>query len=147
MFLFHSLGKLIRLNLRLKFGFTLMEIMVTIAILSVGIVFVFKALLFSLDQINYLTTRLYATTILDNRVSEIERRLRIEQTLPFDLNHPQIAKIGKREVTLKEEMNINTVEDYPDVFKLDLSLSWQQGQRSIKLSRSAYILDYAHLKK
>lgn len=127
-------------------AFTFIEIMVTITILSLGIILIFKALFFSLDQISYLTTRLYATITLDNRIAETEQTLRIYNSLPFDLNHTETVTIGQKQVTFKEQMNFGEVEDFADVFNFDLSFMWEEGQRQIHLSRSAYLLDYQHLK-
>ena len=123
-------------------GFTFIEVMVTLAIFSLGIVMIFKAFHTSLDKISYLTNRLYATTILDNRISDIERMLRAYKALPIDLNQQESINVGGKFIEFKEAMEINEVEDFPNVFKIDLSLIWEEGNREVSLSRSAYISDF-----
>ena len=121
--------------------------MVTLVILSVGIVVIFKTFYYALDQMNYLTHRLYANNLLDNRMAEIERGLRFYKTLPFDLNRVHEVQVGSKVISYKEQMNLGSVEDFPDVFKLDLSFVWPEGKREVTLSRGGFLLDLHHGKE
>ncbi|HBG62529.1 MAG TPA: hypothetical protein DDX37_11970 [Candidatus Omnitrophica bacterium] len=127
-------------------GFTFVEIMVALAVLSLGIVIIFKGFIVSLDRMNYLTNRLYATTLLDNRITAIERMLRVYETLPFELNRKEKLNVGAKEIEFRQRMNISEVEDFADVFELDLSLLWDSGGKEMILSRSAYISDFEYFK-
>ena len=122
-------------------GFTFIEMMVTLAVLSVGIVFIYKSFLVSIDQLEYLTQRLYATVLLDNQFSAIERNLKIYKALPVSLNESLKIPIGPKTITYKQGMNIKEVEDYPDVFSLTLVLSWSEQRRQMTLERTGYISD------
>lgn len=115
--------------------------MVTLAVLSVGIVFIYKSFLVSIDQLEYLTQRLYATVLLDNQFSAIERNLKIYKALPMSLNESLKIPIGPKTITYKQGMNIKEVEDYPDVFSLTLVLSWSERKRQMALERTGYISD------
>ena len=125
-------------------GFTFVEVMVALAVLSLGIVIIFKGFITSLDRLSYLTNRLYATTLLDNRITGIERMLRLYETLPFELNRKEKVNVGSREIEFRQRMSISEVDDFADVFELDLSLLWDSGDREMILSRSAYISDFEY---
>ena len=115
--------------------------MVTLAVLSVGIVFIYKSFLVSIDQLEYLTQRLYATVLLDNQFSTIERNLKVYKALPMSLNDSFKIPIGAKVINYKQGMNIREVEDYPDVFSLTLVLSWSEQRRQMTLERTGYISD------
>lgn len=124
-------------------GFTLVEILVTLIILSVGIVAIFKTYLISLDQINHLTYRLYATTILDNQISSVERMLRAYQVLPLELTHEEEVNLGHKTILFEQELNIGQVDEYLDVFQIEVTLKWMENDRPKQLSRSAYISNFS----
>ena len=124
-----------------SWGFTFVEVMVTLVILSTGLVVIFKTLFYSLDQIHSLTTRLYADVLIENRISEVERLLRIYNAVPMDLNHSQLMNIGTKEVNFKEQMSFQDVDGLPDVFHFDFSISWDEGNHPMKLNRTTYLLD------
>lgn len=126
-------------------GFTFIEVMVTLIILASGITMIFKTYFIALDQMTYLTTRLYALMILDNRVSQIERTLRAYKTLPVQLEKMDSVDMGNQQVDFKESMSISAVDEYVEIFKLDLSIAWKQGSREIALSRSSYLSDFGAL--
>jgi len=111
-------------------------------ILSLGIVTIFQGFLVSLDRMSYLTHRLYATNVLDNRIAHIERTLQVYSALPFELPTQEEVAVGNKIVVFNQTMSIDAVEDFPDVFRLNLSLSWKEGARLITLSRSAYLSDF-----
>ena len=123
-------------------GFTLIEVLVALIILSVGIVAIFKTFTVSIDHLNHLTRRLYATTILDNHISSTERVLRAYQALPFELEQSEELDFGIRKIDFKKKLHISDIEDFNEVFKLDISLSWEEPNREVRLQRSAFIADF-----
>lgn len=129
-----------------KRGLTFIEIMITLSIFSVGFVSIFQVFFASMDRIERTTQRIYAHILLDNRLSKIERTLRLYGSLPFELNRSEKIDIGFKEVEFKENIRITEVEDYVDIFEVDLGYEWQQDNQTYKLSRSAYISDIEYLK-
>lgn len=121
--------------------------MVTLVIFSLGLTVIVKSFLVSLDHLIHLTNRLHASLLLDNRISAIERTLRAYKALPFEMNHQEQVSVGAQKTEFTEKMSISEVEDYADVFRLDLAFTWQENQQEKVLSRSAYIsdLNYFHL--
>lgn len=95
----------------------------------------------SLDRLQHLTNRIYANTLIENKISTIERVLRSQKTLPYDADNDETLTIGAKAVTFKEQLTLSTVDNFLDLFKLDLTLSWQEGEQTKTLSRSTYIID------
>jgi prepilin-type N-terminal cleavage/methylation domain-containing protein len=135
-------GKYHRKNRNLnKKGLTFVEVMVTLVILSVGIVGIFKSYLISLDRITFLTSRIYAGNIIDNRLSKIERMLRIYQTLPLTFNDTIKVNVGHKNILYYPEVKIKSVKEFTDVFQIDFSLKWTEAGKERFLSRSMFISD------
>ena len=122
-------------------GLTFIEVMVTLIIFSVGIVGIFKTFLISLDQLNYLTDRLYASIILDNHITAIEHMLKVNRALPLETPASETLQIGRRKVIFDQKLTLSAVEDFIDTFKLALTLTWKEGTHQKHLSRSAFIHD------
>src|SRR5262245_8551690 len=57
-------------------GFTFLEIMITIVVLSTGIVAIYKTFLLCLDHQRYLTHRLYASNLIDRRTAQLQALFR-----------------------------------------------------------------------
>ncbi len=129
-------------------GFTFIEVMVTLVILSVGIVGIFKSLLISLDQIDYLTHRLYASTTMENLMFQKERMLRDVSELSLNLGEKIDVPVGNKNIRFDQNIEISEIESYPDLFSIDVTLSWKEGDRKILLRQSGYLWDstYAYKK-
>jgi prepilin-type N-terminal cleavage/methylation domain-containing protein len=122
-------------------GFTFIEVMVALVILSVGIVGIFKSLLIALDQMDYLTHRLYASTVLQNTLVLKERRLRNYQELSLGLGDKHAVDIGPHTVTYQQKIRISEIESYPDLFEIAASLSWDEGDKRVTVRNAGYLLD------
>lgn len=124
-------------------GFTFVEVMLTLVILSAGITVIFRSFFYCLDQMHAMTHRLYANIILENRASEIERVLKVYNALPFDVNKKIDAVLGQDTVSAEERLHFRAFDEYPDLFELNISLSWKEGKKDMLLTRSSYLLDTA----
>jgi hypothetical protein len=116
--------------------------MVTLVILSVGIVAIFQSLIISLDRVSHLTNRLYATNLLDNRISTIQRMLKVYKALPFDAQRNNDINVGAKALSFKEEMKINEIDDLVELFKLELAVKWSEGNQTKRMSRTVYISEF-----
>ena len=108
---------------------------------------ILKVLLTSLDRLSYLTNRLYASTVLDNRISEIGRMLKIYKALPMELENIEKVDVRGKNIEFKQNIKINEVDEFVEIFEIDLSVNWQEGNRDVSASRSAYISDFEFLSK
>lgn len=123
-------------------GYTFFEVMVTLTILSLGLVGVFKVFFVSLDQLTHVNHRMYANIELDNRIRMLERTLKAYKILPIGMPKKPQVDVGHKILEFEEELNIKEIKDYLDIFQVDIALSWKERERSVRLSRSAYIVDY-----
>jgi prepilin-type N-terminal cleavage/methylation domain-containing protein len=121
-------------------GFTFIEIMITLVILSTGITVIFRVFFYSLDQMQAMTHRLYANVLIENRLSEIERVLKVYNALPFDVNKKVDAQLGQDQVTAEERISFRAFDEFPDLFEVNISLNWKEGKRDMKLTKTAYLL-------
>ena len=126
-------------------GFTFVEVMVALVILSVGIVAILKSFIVSLDQLSYLTNRFYATTLLDNRVAQMERTLIAYNTLSLDeLALTETVRVGSKKIDFKQQVTIEEVKNFPELFELNVTVSWKENNRDIKLARACYLTKVGH---
>lgn len=123
-------------------GFTFIEVLVTLVILSVGIIAVFRSFLLSLDYLTHLNNRLYATILIDDRIDVTQRILRNYKSLPLGNSEDITVDIGSKEKKYLYQTKISEISGYIDFFELELSLQWQEKGRNIKLSRFAYLSDF-----
>ena len=120
-------------------GFTLIEVMVATAVLSLGIVMVYEAFFISLDSFSYCNNFLNVASLADEKIWAAQDNLsRLG-------NSAQIENGGKFMSAAKDfEWNLTyvPVDEAPDLrtYKIDLVLSWQEGRRKAKLLRSAYAM-------
>src|SRR3989338_11171657 len=64
-------------------GVSFVEVMVAAAILSFGIVMLYRAFFVSLNYVNHITYRLYAMNILDNKISMLQKTFEVSKIIPF----------------------------------------------------------------
>lgn len=125
-------------------GVTFIEIMVTLIIFTLGITAIFKIFLISVDRMAHLTNRIYVSVLMENRLAVIEQQLRVFQVLPFDLNETEKVKVGAKELVFERNTQITEVEDYADVFQVDLTYTWMENMHPVQMTRSAYISDFQY---
>ena len=119
-------------------GFTLLEIMVTTAVLSFGLVMIYQAFFISLDTFDYYVNSLRAQLWIDERIWQLEddfRRLRY--FAPVQTGGAVV--IGNQNYTWNLDYSLF---DSPYMYKVKLNLLWKQGKRKISLSRDAYLANF-----
>ncbi len=127
-------------SLTLNKGFTFIEVMVALIILSTGIVTILKVFIVSLDQLSYLGNRVYATIALDNKMIKMSRGLSTYNALAIhQLEESESIDTGPKNVEYKEELRISEVPGFSDLFLLDSTISWNEKGRTMQLARSVYL--------
>jgi len=125
-------------------GFTLIELMVTIAILSVGIIGIYRAFFISLDYLTHITNRIYANVFLDNKICEIQREFISKKTIPFTTRSwkNDRAVINHKVKDYSYKVNLTNVDNLEEIFKMNLSAVWDEKNRDISLSKEVYVSVY-----
>jgi prepilin-type N-terminal cleavage/methylation domain-containing protein len=119
-------------------AFTLVEIMVATAVLSLGLVMIYQAFFISLDTFDYYLNHLNAQLWLDEMIWQMQDDFR--QSGFFSPRQTSGGfTVGNRNFAWN--MNYGLIEP-EELYQLSLSTSWQQGSRRIRLLRTAYISNY-----
>ena len=120
-----------------KAGFTLIELIVTTAILSFGIVAIYEALFVSVDTYGYYERYLDTQEWVNERIWGMQAELMSAKELAEGQTSGQVTRghknfdwtIAVRQLDLEQQL-----------YQVDLTLSWQEGDRKIKTVRTAYLL-------
>jgi prepilin-type N-terminal cleavage/methylation domain-containing protein len=118
-------------------GFTLLEVMITTCVLALGATLIYQSFFIALDSYNYYSILLKITPWMDEKVWEAQDDLR-------RLGPAGAAFGGGRLDLYDKEIDWDLSSDSLDqdgfLYRISLVLSWPQGKRQIRLSRSAYAL-------
>lgn len=121
-----------------KKGFTLVEIMATTAILSLGLVMIYQAFFVSLDTFDYYLNHLNAQLWLDEMIWQAQ-----DNFTQYGFFSPGQTSgefiIGNK--SFNWNMDYDSIKPQ-ELYKVSLGASWRQGSRIINLSRAAYISNY-----
>ncbi|MFC1709579.1 prepilin-type N-terminal cleavage/methylation domain-containing protein [Candidatus Omnitrophota bacterium] len=118
-------------------GFTLIEIMVTVAILSFGILAIYESFFISIDAFSYYTNYLNAQGWAGEKVWEIQNKL-----LRLD---SQMVKDNIGTFTLKNKdfnwgATIKPIAGQSGAYRLDVLLFWKEGSRERCVHRTVYAI-------
>jgi prepilin-type N-terminal cleavage/methylation domain-containing protein len=126
-------------------GFSLIEVMVATATLSLGTVLIYGAFFISLDSFNYYSNYLSVIPWMDEKIWQAQDDLSkfgaltqigtTDEPRTFDKVRGEFQKAGK---TFRWNLNYYPIDD--GLYRIDLNLYWQEGQRKVKLLRSAYAI-------
>jgi hypothetical protein len=118
-------------------GITFIEVMLTVVILSVGLVALYRSFFSAVNYLDHLSTRLYALNLMESRIATIEKDFR--SLKDFDIGPLQEeAVINNHPVVFQYAVDFKPVGTLLSVFELDIVLSWQERGRAVSVSRTAY---------
>ncbi|MFC1658532.1 type II secretion system protein J [Candidatus Omnitrophota bacterium] len=120
-------------------AFTLVEIMVATAILSLGLVMVYQAFFVCLDAFDYYLNHLNVQLWLDEMIWAMQDDFR-----QYGFFQPSQTSGGFVMGNKGFHWNMNYDARTPDeLYQISLNVFWKQGARNINLPRVAYISHYA----
>ena len=120
-------------------GFTFIEIMTTLAVLSGGIVMLYKSFFLCLDYQNHLTYRVYASNLLEDKIAVTEQMVRDYKVLAFehDAQNEEVV-FNSKPVNFHVDVQVGLDSDIPSLYRLTVSVSWKEKNRDVTLTRSSY---------
>jgi prepilin-type N-terminal cleavage/methylation domain-containing protein len=122
-------------------GFTFVEVMVSLVVLCSGIVLIYKSFFLCADYLNNLTSRLYASSLIDEKIGDITESFAEWPAKELDLGSNAVTiEINHKPVQFNYGINLAPLNDVKSVWQLDVKLSWMDGPRSMHASRSAYMI-------
>ncbi len=117
-------------------GFTFVEVMVTLVILSSGIVFIYKSFFLCADYLSRLSLRLDANQLLDNKISEIKRYVKDSHDLSFNRSgNLPIVESHYKKTQFFYQTELVPVLGFEDLYQLSVHLSWVEYGHKRRLSR------------
>lgn len=123
---------MVRLRLKPKIkAFSLLEVIITVAILSTGIVVILQALCFCARVTGLSCDITNAVFLAEDKLQELE----------FKESNNKLAE-GQQESDKKDKFAWNyTIGSEPDskLYKLDLDITWQRLNRQERLSLNTYL--------
>ncbi len=115
-------------------GFTLFEIMVSVAILSIGLVVILEALLVCLNIFGYSLNYLNAQCWMNEKMWRMEDYLARTEGEEAGVTTGKFRSGNKK---IAWTMSITPIIE-GSLYELSLVCSWKEGSRSITVSRIAY---------
>lgn len=115
--------------------------MVSLVVLCCGIVLIYKSFFLCADYLNNLTCRLYASSLIDEKIGTITESFAEwpAKTLNFGDNVVTLD-INYKPVRFTYDIHLQALPDVRSVWQLDVKLSWVDGPRSMHAQRSAYMI-------
>jgi prepilin-type N-terminal cleavage/methylation domain-containing protein len=118
-----------------KKAFTLIEVMLATAVLSLGAVLIHEAFFKSLDTYNYCHNYFSVGYWLDEKIWSAQDSLK--QSGPL-ANIERSGKFKSGNKDFSWNLSYDLAYDTSDLYKIGLDVSWQEGSRDIKISRTAF---------
>jgi prepilin-type N-terminal cleavage/methylation domain-containing protein len=116
-------------------GFTLIEIMVTLAILSFGILAIYESFFISMDAFGYYANYLDVHWWLNEKIWELEDQLMVTEHLILG-SESGAFNTGSKNFTWTT--SINPVDESKGVYRIDVSVYWREGKRERFIYRCTY---------
>ena len=118
-------------------GFTLIELIMTVAILSFGIVGIYEALFVSIDTYGYYTRYLGTQDWVNERIWDIQAEFMSVKELEVGQTSGQVVRGHK---TFDWTMVVKQLDLEQRLYQVDLTLSWLEGDRKVRTVRTAYLI-------
>lgn len=127
-----------------QYGFTLIEIMISVAILSVGLVLILQGLTHSLNILRISQDNLKATLLAENKMAELEIKARegkevFLEDLGEEFEFEDMECEWGIEITPVEWEIEEIPEEYEELNGVEASLSWKEGKRKGRIPLVTYM--------
>jgi prepilin-type N-terminal cleavage/methylation domain-containing protein len=123
-------------------GFTFVEVMVSLVVLCCGIVLIYKSFFLCTDYLNNLTCRLYASSLIDEKIGDISKSFAEWPAKDLDFGDTNVSlEINHKPVHFVYNIKLAPLPDVKSVWQVDVNLNnWVDGPRNMHAERSAYMI-------
>ena len=124
-------------------GYTFLELMVTVSILSVGIVGIYKVLLTSMDYQTQLSCRLYASNLIEHEIALLQNQFQSSGEFSSKENGKIVeVLLDRRNIPFQFSIVPAAVENnLAGLLPVTVFLSWPDQGRNFHLKRDIYLLN------
>ena len=113
--------------------------MVALVVLSAGIVTVYRSFFLCVDYLNNITTRIYASHLMDQRMADIS--LSFAQSPVTEMNMGplvEVVPINHKNVSFAFDVRL-TPEGWGRLWLAEVGVSWFDGRRNMHAKRLSYL--------
>jgi hypothetical protein len=115
--------------------------MVSLVVLCCGIVLIYKTFFLCADYLNNLTCRLYASCLIDEKVSDVAKAFAEWPAKSLDFgDNATVIDVNYKPVQFNYAISLAPLADVKSVWQVDVKLTWQDGPRHMQMQRSAYMI-------
>ena len=115
--------------------------MVSLVVLCCGIVLIYKSFFLCTDYLNNLTCRLYASSLIDEKIGDITESFAEYPSKDLEFGAMTVTQeINHKPVHFNYDIKLAPLPDVKSVWQLDVNLYWVDGPRNMHLERSAYMI-------
>lgn len=112
-----------------------MELMVTLAVLSFGLVVIYQSFLTCVNALGYYSTSMEVQQWLEEKTWEINDKISRTKT---PLLSSDSGTFIARNKPVRYQWDIQSVSENTEAYRINLSCFWKEGRRQINLSRTFY---------
>ena len=131
-------------------AFTLVEIMVSISILSLGLVLILQWFAYSLNILKISQDYLAATLVLEDKIADTEIKFKEDKDRLWEGGNETFESQGMQfelstqliPVEYKKELNSGEEVDFKNLYNLKTNLSWLEGKRKGNIPLDTYLVKY-----
>ncbi len=121
-------------------GFTFVEIMVALVVLSAGIVMIYKSFFMYVDHLSYLTCRLHASQMIESKIADITHSYKQNQDNTFNRGAmTETIEINHKWIDFNYSIDLAPQVGLDYAYRLKVTLGWYDGRRLMHLSRESLL--------
>ena len=118
-------------------SFTLIEVLVCVAILSAGIIFVFESFFICLNAFGRYTNYLNVLPWVNEKLWQAQDQIVYQQMTSISPNQGEFESGGRK---FFWQLSSNPVDKDASLYRLALTVSWQEANKTTKLQRQIYAI-------
>ena len=118
-------------------AFTLIEVMVAVAVLALGMLFIYQGFLNSLDVFDYYASYLDLAPLANEKIQQAQDELR---RLGSQAKIETRGEFFKGAKPVDWDLSYDLIDAESGLYKIGLAFSWKSSVRRARILRSAYAL-------
>lgn len=135
-----NLKKQLSAKLKSSRGVSLVEVMVSTVILSVGIVVIYEVFLLSLDTLNFFNNRLNAQWFLDEKIWQVQNALDKPAGVFVPMSREGTVSLGGKRFDWKADMIL--LDAQQELYRLEARAAWREGEKEKNIKRTTFVKRY-----